>query len=425
MSIDLPASKEKKPGFRPGVCVKNGKLYAFSQVRVIVVRGWPEISAWTRTWRRPGWSRLRPKIDFREGLIESVRSPHRFWPHLRMGPPFEIEEHPGHAITIDQKKLRESFVGEQRTVLNYFANVPPKVGDAIAPFCSRQWHLHAMASRCAGALDLIMSNPALAFCLASCWVFADSPSRYAMHLARRLIRSRRRKICAALGFPEIESSYSVLSKIPAPECCIPRLWTIRDVLKDPEWRKTLSHLPSLNMAVMQFVGNRLMLRRATPRLLHELSENPHYCLGTEMCAVMKLQKKLGEPGNERFHSTKQFFRLHEELLERSHRLDKSQVAYRDFPEPPIPGSENVVPLKNTDQLYDEGQDQNNCAMSYADDIAGGGIYLYRVLQPERATLSIVPGENGRWQIGQLLRAHNKPVSDSTYQGVAQWLSNAH
>jgi hypothetical protein len=44
MSIEQRATK-KKPGFRPGVCVKNNKLYAFSKVRVVVVRGWPEMAA--------------------------------------------------------------------------------------------------------------------------------------------------------------------------------------------------------------------------------------------------------------------------------------------------------------------------------------------------------------------------------------------
>ena len=77
MSIDLPAPTSTKPRFRPGVCVKNGKLYAFSDIRVIVVRGWPEMSAWTKTCRRPNGSRLRPHIDLQEGVISARRSRHK------------------------------------------------------------------------------------------------------------------------------------------------------------------------------------------------------------------------------------------------------------------------------------------------------------------------------------------------------------
>jgi hypothetical protein len=91
MSIDLPAPTSTKPRFRTGVCVKNGKLYAFSDIRVIVVRGWPEMSAWTKTCRRPNWSRLRPHIDFHEGVISAKRSRHKGRPgqHGRYAPQSE------------------------------------------------------------------------------------------------------------------------------------------------------------------------------------------------------------------------------------------------------------------------------------------------------------------------------------------------
>jgi hypothetical protein len=89
------------------------------------------------------------------------------------------------------------------------------------------------------------------------------------------------------------------------------------------------------------------------------------------------------------------------------------------------GSENIIALKSPDLVIEEAHCQRNCVISYAGDIADGGIYLYRVLQPERATLSIVPDENGRWQLGQLLRAHNKPVSEATHQAVVQWFSGKH
>jgi len=202
MSIDQAASKTKSPGFRPGVCVKNGKLYAFSENRLIVMRGWPEMSAWTRTWHDPRWSRTRPKIDFQHGIIHAVRSRRRSEPETPMLPGADLNK-------------RLQLFKEQKVVRDYFSNVPPDVRDAIAPFWRSQWHLHVMAARCPDSLDLIMSNPATAFCLASCWAFVQSPSRYGVRLMRRLIGSRRRHICGALGFPEAESSVSVLAKIPS------------------------------------------------------------------------------------------------------------------------------------------------------------------------------------------------------------------
>jgi hypothetical protein len=78
MSIDKPGVRNKKFSFRPGVSVKDGKLYAFSEARVIVVKGWPEMAAWTKTRSSSRWARFRPNIHFQEGLIDAVRSRHRF-----------------------------------------------------------------------------------------------------------------------------------------------------------------------------------------------------------------------------------------------------------------------------------------------------------------------------------------------------------
>jgi hypothetical protein len=322
-------------------------------------------------------------------------------------------------------KVREAIEKEQELVRRYLGDVPWDVRKAIAPFECRQWHLLVMAARCPGALDLITSNPALAYCVASCWVFGSWPSGYATRVMRSLLHSRRRKICGALGFEESESAVSVLGKIPASACSVSWLLTIRDLLKDPDWRKPLLHLPSLNLAVMQLLCSKALRRRTTPRLLHELAGIDGPALSWWADDVMRMQRQLGDAGNKRFNSVQQFMRLHDELMERIHRPKEADVRRQQFPPPPMPGSGDIVALETPDSLIEEARCQRNCAMSYADDIADGGIYLYRVLQPERATLSIVPGENGGWQIGQLLRAHNEPVSEATYQGVAQWLSRAH
>jgi hypothetical protein len=449
MSIDLPASEEEKPGFRRGVCVKNDKLYAFSDVRVIVVRGWPEMSAWTRTYRNPNWSRLRPHIDFQEGIISAKRSRHQVKPGrygrhapesedpFRTQPPEELAaiemlnsifgsdsdaiSSPQTEKQITMNRRMEAIDREQQLVRRYFSDVPWGFRRAIAPFEGRHWHLLVMAARCAGSLDLITSNPALAYCLASCWAFGPYPSKYATRHMRRLIGATRRHICGALGFPETESSVSVLSKIPASACSVSWLLTVRDLLRDPDWRKPLLHLPSVDLPVLQFLCNRAVRRRTTTRLLHELSGSDAPALVSYAADVTRIEKRIGVSSEKRFNSIHQFQRYHETLLERVDQPTEADVRHYHFPQPPIPGNDNIVALETPDLLIEEARDQRNCATKYAGAIAQGGIYIYRVLQPERATLSIILNENGRWQVQQLLRARNKPASDTTHQTVAEWL----
>ena len=52
----------------------------------------------------------------------------------------------------------------------------------------------------------------------------------------------------------------------------------------------------------------------------------------------------------------------------------------------------------------------------------GNGYIYRVLAPERATLSIIQGADGCWCIDQLKLACNKPAKPETYQVVQTWLN---
>ena len=61
-------------------------------------------------------------------------------------------------------------------------------------------------------------------------------------------------------------------------------------------------------------------------------------------------------------------------------------------------------------------------MNYCERVAAGKVFIYRVLQPERATLSLAPAANGEWEIDQILRACNQPTSPLTLQAVQTWLA---
>jgi hypothetical protein len=49
--------------------------------------------------------------------------------------------------------------------------------------------------------------------------------------------------------------------------------------------------------------------------------------------------------------------------------------------------------------------------------------VYRILEPERATLSIARQRNGSWVIGEIKAQANSPVKESTIHQITDWLSN--
>jgi hypothetical protein len=94
---------------------------------------------------------------------------------------------------------------------------------------------------------------------------------------------------------------------------------------------------------------------------------------------------------------------------------------RAFPQPPLPGTADIVPLTSEAFLLAEGRGQHNCVGSYCNKVRGGSTYIYKVLRPQRATLSIVRGADGAWRIDELKAAHNVSVRRETRAAVSRWL----
>jgi hypothetical protein len=49
--------------------------------------------------------------------------------------------------------------------------------------------------------------------------------------------------------------------------------------------------------------------------------------------------------------------------------------------------------------------------------------IYRLLGPERASLSLVSDEHGHWEIGQLLVSHNRRLQSETKEVMEAWLGD--
>ncbi len=87
---------------------------------------------------------------------------------------------------------------------------------------------------------------------------------------------------------------------------------------------------------------------------------------------------------------------------------------------PPPGSDTIVRLNSLDVLIDEGKRQHNCVAELAPAVARGRWAVYRVLSPERCTLSLELRE-GRWVIDRLKAARNRAPSSKTLGAVSRWL----
>lgn len=95
-----------------------------------------------------------------------------------------------------------------------------------------------------------------------------------------------------------------------------------------------------------------------------------------------------------------------------------------FPPPPFPGTDTIRPLCTPVELINESIAQRNCVgnrVTYEPHIRKGRCYIYKVVAPERATLSIIRRTGESWSIGELKAAGNHPVGLGMLRVVRDWL----
>jgi hypothetical protein len=95
-----------------------------------------------------------------------------------------------------------------------------------------------------------------------------------------------------------------------------------------------------------------------------------------------------------------------------------------YPEPPIKGTETIVPVRNYQDLIDESEQQHHCVATYRGSIVNGRYFVYKILEPERATLgiTILNMNNGKvsLRIDQLRGFKNHKVNEETEKFVLSW-----
>jgi hypothetical protein len=408
---------------RPGYEFKDGKLYHFDSRHVLVMSPWPDPRAWlkrrshdwkpTRAWADRvlcGWLRA----DRPDSEPDEIEPKPIVLPSGQMLLPGILQPDPGDEFLI--RFIRE----HQQTVSRYTELIPDEILARVSRYGTRRWHVLNLFARCPGALDLDESNPALLYALASNWVFHKPPVARPMRAARSLVFKRQRRVLDWLGFPATESVRRILSRIAPASLSVAHLLYLRSALQDSFVMECLRHSERINAGALRLITSPNWRRYVTPRLITEVGKQE-----SQDDLIPDIVRLLGDTVNmanmvewrdcpRRFGSLQRLKAVHDAL---ARALSPEIVARHvslpaSFDAPPFPGTEAILPIRTPDQLFEEGYIQSNCAASRAEAIIKGNEYLYRVLRPIRATLSIVRTGNG-WAADQLAQAFNEPVDEGT------------
>lgn len=398
-ATEIITLEQSRRPFRPGTHFRNGKLYLFDHHGVTVVRPWPRPAAWRRTRTKP-WRGRRPRIHLR-GSHEPVQM--------------------------------AQWNPEDRAWQAFEEAIPVHVRDVIARFPDRHFHLLSLIARCPGALDLASNTPALAYALASNWVFHRPGVQRPLRSARTLLRRRQTDILHWLGFPPTRAARNILRKLTFEATTVDRLLYLRSCLFDPRCCKLLSHLPSIGPGTVRVVSDDFLRSALAPSALDELARSDRGKRGWELAYqlrdTLRVAEMLPDPPTLRFPTLQRLFATHDDLVDRFNEgadrwlADRESGDLRSFGPPPLPGTDDLVPLDDERKLVEEGQQMKHCIASYASDVETGDAYVYRLLRPQRATV-LLRRDDGDWCVAEALGPRNRQISTEAWEVLERWMDQA-
>ena len=327
----------------------------------------------------------------------------------------------------DQERATTAPDANHEAVCRFLDLIPAQLQQELRVFPSRSWRLFGVLYRYPPALELTQTNRALSFALANGSDFVEHLSGSPLALAGAWAGRRRRDIAEMLGFDARPTAVRILSRVvPASIDIIVLLW-LRRALRSDEVRQRLGHLERINRGVIALAVNPFTWRGLSPQFMIEVSTATDLDAGDRRIEQMlhdtvEMMTTLDRTGTK-FSSLASLRDTHRELVKVF--AERPPPVEDQLAEQPLPGIAGVIePLSTAHELWREGMSQKNCvsAPHYAREVAAGSLYVYRLLSPERCTLSI--RRSGKsWVVSELERAHNRKASKATWQRVRAWLAN--
>ncbi len=408
----------------PAYSFFEGMLRIRKPPTTITVRGWPDPCAMRRTDGQSAWESFQPEFRLVKPYRPVKKAPKKSGEEqLSFGFHNQSRQQTPYRLLTETQQNKRAF--EQ-----FRFSLPKRVAKIVEPFRTHQWAMLILLRYDPGAADLAEANPALAYFLAQ-----------KMRGDKQLIQSlkcssmRQRDLLDVLGFEGSKKSVGLFRKVAATSITGDN-WEAMVRLFEQELQRPkspLNHLTTINSGVMEILLDPVASRAATPSLLEEVaidkSERFRGRVVHMITSTMNMQQDLHAGQNwERFPSVERLRQVHEQVSENYRRrirqmMDVSAHGSDSFRHPPIPGIiSKIEPITSPEALVDEGEEQGNCVASYASRVKEGRTFIYKVLSPQRATLSIVRSDAGSdWEIGELESKFNTEATTDTEALVQAWL----
>jgi len=316
---------------------------------------------------------------------------------------------------------------ESHPLRRWAAPIPPAALAFTARLQRRQLAALRLLQAAPHALDLLRDAPLLLWLAVEVAVEQAAPAED----FAEVMRWRRRDVLAWCGGVGSDAAVRLLGRLPE-RFDVGALQTLRRAIADPRAIELSARLSTFDpefVGVERHGARATGLRAFTAELYPATRTIGRFRLARLLPRVRSLGEALGrdvEPALRACTNGTAVQRLHDALERELYTADPGRLTavlapgQRRFPRPPVPGSATIQPIRSETELVAEGRLMNHCCARYAGEIISRRSYLYRVLEPERATLEL-DLRSGRPRIAQLKGPADAPTSRATLRAVVAWL----
>lgn len=299
----------------------------------------------------------------------------------------------------------------------------PSSAAAAAPFGRGSWLLYAAMTRVPSLAEIAHDNAGLAMLAA----LTRTEKRRGFASLRAQCRRPRRDLLLGLGGPGSAAAVRIFAKL-SPESATPlAVDELRRLCQTaPTDVRRLSHLPSLNLGAIDLL--RCAGSNASLAALAEVAETHRFNVNVagsrlRLSHVYRDTVEMLRAMDRRMppiRSLEQLFALHREATDK---VRDVRLIARVFPPPPLAPIDGIEPLTHSQALQRESREQGNCLGSphFAQWCDAGMLYVYKMTDPERASIAVALDKRGKWGLYEQTARFNRPLKAPAKRVVRRWL----
>lgn len=312
------------------------------------------------------------------------------------------------------------FSHTDTAIADWRATFPDEVERALASLPSHQARAADVAVQSTSSCDLLVSNPLLFWSLCELGDFDTSP----IPLVDRASGQKQRVLCSQVGLAGTQQQVKLLKRARDAGLSKDELRSYIRLLKHQNVCNYLSHSRGeLGYELKLLMKHPWLASCPARKLIPLLSNSEHWTIFRD---ILRMTDDINEL--QQCTTINALNRLHDRLVvELNQRRGRDLV--RDeygqpvpLPEPPLPATDNIIPITSQAELIEEGQEMHHCIASHLKSVVDGKFAVYRMMAPERLTIEVLVMGGGQLVLREVRGKCNRLPSDASNAIIEAWFS---